>query len=148
MSTQRDRSEILAEAEELAHELLEEDLASTFDEAMSAVWEELPDLYDEYTAAPVGPSPQPFVKADREPSLGDVIVEAVRKRASQLAWTAWPHKSLEDLELETWQTTDGQVLYELYRSADSRLPISQVERHINKSAQHYDAWQILIEWAA
>ena len=89
---------------------------------------------------------QPIAKAAPEVTVGEHIHQAVRKQASQLAWTQWPHKSLEELEWEVWNTDDGKLLYELYRS-EGTTPMSPVQTNINKSDRHRDAWLVLGKWA-
>jgi hypothetical protein len=103
---------------------------------------------DFHVAAPATLPTQPISKSVREPTLGEEVHAAVRKRASHLAWTEWPHKSIEELEWEVWQTPEGQALYELYRSEQGRQPISEVEHHIAKSAQHSEAWTVYSAWRA
>ena len=98
--SERTRTEIYEEVTELAEEVYGDDPDITTDEAMAIVWEELPELYDEYTAAPAGLPPQPIAKIAPEVTVGESIHQAVQKQASQLAWTQWPHKSLEELEWE------------------------------------------------
>ena len=89
---------------------------------------------------------QPIAKAAPEVTVGEHIHQAVRKQASQLAWTQWPHKSLEQLEWEVWNTDDGTLLYELYRS-EGQTPMTQMRTNINKSDRHRDAWLVLSKWA-
>jgi hypothetical protein len=144
----RSRQEIEAEVDELASEVLGYVPELTVEEARSMVYEEIPELYDEYQAAPATVPVQPISKSVREPTLGEEVHAVVRKRASHLAWTEWPHKSIEDLEWEVWSTPEGQALYELYRSEQGRQPISEVEHRIAKSEQHSDAWQVFRQWRA
>lgn len=144
--TNRSRQDIEAEVDELASEVLGYVPELSREAARAMVYEEIPELYDEYSAAPAILPAQPISKSDPEPTLGEEIHTAVRKRASHLAWTEWPHKSLEDLEWEVWSTPEGQALYELYRSEQGRQPISEVEYHIAKSEQHSQAWQVYRRW--
>ncbi len=144
--SERTRTEIYEEATELAEEVFGMDPDTTTDEAMATVWEELPELYDEYTAAPAGLPPQPIAKSEPEVTVGEHIHQAVRKQASQLAWTQWPHKSLEELEWEVWNTDDGKLLYELYRS-EGQTPMSHMRSNISKSDRHRDAYLVLHQWA-
>lgn len=46
-----------------------------------------------------------------------------------------------------WSSPEGELLYELYRSPDGKLPVSQVKHRIAKSA-HADAWGIFETWRA
>ena len=144
--TNRTRQDIEAEVDELASEVLGYVPELSIEQARSMVYEGIPELYDEYSAAPATLPTQPISKSVREPTLGEEIHAAVCKRASHLAWTEWPHKSIEDLEYEVWQTDEGRLLYELYRSDDGRLPISEVEHRIAKSEQHSEAWQVYRNW--
>lgn len=148
MSTPRTRSEILDEVEDIAIEVMKYDQDLTIEAARSMVYEEVPELYDEYKASiPESPA-QPISKSNRETTLGEEIHAAIRKRASHLAWTEWPHKTVEDLEWEVWQTDEGRLLYDLYRSDDGRLPMSQVEHTIAKAARSNEAWRVFRKWRA
>jgi hypothetical protein len=145
----RTRQEIEDQVDELAYEaILKHDPDITAEEAQSMVWEEVPELYDEYLAAPSEPPARPIAKAEREPTLGEEIHSAVRKRAAQLAWTEWPTKSIEDLEWEVWRTPEGQALYSLYTSPEGRQPMSDVEHKFTKRSHANDAWAIFQSWRA
>lgn len=140
----RTRTEIEAEVEEIAIELVDED--TSIEAARAMVWEEVPELYAEYRAAPIEVPVVQIAKEQHEPTLGEEIHRVVQKRAAQMAWTQWPTKSLEDLEWEVWTTPEGEALWSLYTSPEARQPMSQV--HVHKSAAHQDAWSILQAWGA
>lgn len=146
--TNRTRTDIEAEVEELAEQVLEHAPDLSIEAARSVVYEELPELYDEYVAAPAAPPTPAFSKSYREPTLGDEICVAVRKRAAHLAWTEWPTKTIEDLEWEVWNTPEGQALYSLYTSPDGKQPMSQAEMTIGKSFSHADVWTVFQQWRA
>ena len=145
MTTQRSRSEILDEVEDLAYEVRKYDSEVSIEAARSIVFEELPELYEEYVSSPTQVPSQPISKAEREPTVRDEILVAVRKRAGELAWTEWPTKTLEDIEWDVWNSAEGQQLYSLYTSDQGRVPVSQVEHRIAKAAG-WDAWSVLREW--
>lgn len=144
--SQRSRTEIYKEAEQVADEVFGDDPDFTHDEAMAMIWEESPELYAEYSAAPAGPAPQPIAKTAPEKTIGEAVHEAVQKQAANLAWTEWPHKTIEEIEWDVWNTDDGQLLYELYRS-EGNTPMSQMRTEISKSDRHRDAWLVLGKWA-
>lgn len=147
--SQRSRAEIEAEVEELAQEVIEWDPDISIEAARATVYEQVPQLYSEYKAAPAEMPAQQVEKSEpeREPTLGEVIHEAVKKKAAQRAWTEWPERSLEQLEWDTWETEQGRQLYDLLRSPDGQKPISEVQHRIRKSAGS-DAWSILRKWRA
>ena len=146
MSEQRTRTEIYEEAQDVADEVFGDDPDFTHDEAMAMVWEEAPDLYAEYSAAPAGPVRQPIAKSAPEYTLGDHIHQVIQKRAAQQAWTAWPHKSIEQLEADIWDTPEGRDLYDLYRTEGNK-PMSEVSTYIAESDRHRDARTVLYKWA-
>ncbi len=149
MSSYRTRQEIEEQVDDLAYEaVMKHEPDVSIEEARSIVWEEADGLYDEYVGLPPDQPARPIAKAEREPTFGEEIHEAVRKRAAHLAWTEWPHSSLEDLEWEVWQTPEGQALYSLYTSPEGRQPLSQVEARIGKSLAHADAWAVFQAWSA
>jgi hypothetical protein len=142
--TDRTRTEILAEAEELAEMVLTEVPDMSWQEALAYVWTEADGLYDEYRAS-APEHPEPVMKAEREPLLSEVIYEAIKRNANQRAWTQWPSKSLADLEVEAWDTDEGRLLYDAYKSDEGRLPYSQAHERFEKSGQR-SVLQILDEW--
>jgi hypothetical protein len=56
--------------------------------------------------------------------------------------------SIEDLEWEVWRSPEGELPYELSRSDDGRLPISEADYQVSKSAEHADAWTVFRKWRA
>ncbi len=143
---ERTRNEILAEVNELADDIQEIAPVTSRDEAMAIVWEGVPELYDEYTAAPAESLAAPIAKSEPEPTLGETIMLAVSKRAGELAWTRWPTSTIQDIEHQVWTSDEGKVLYELYRSDQSKLPYQTAR--FQKSARQQDAWSILARWLA
>jgi hypothetical protein len=144
----RSRNEIVAEVDELADELIQMAPELTVEEAKSLIWEELEDdLYVGYLkAAPEMPA-APVAKAQSGPTLSEMIVKAVTAEAGRRAWTAWPAKTLGDLELEVWQSPEGAALYDLHR-ASGTTPYSEARSTLSKSLANQDAWQTLNRWLA
>lgn len=142
----RTRTEIIEEVTELAAEVQQMEPGTTDDEAMSVVWEQIPELYEEFTSAPPEARSAPIAKSAPEPTVGDVIHEAVRKQAANLAWTQWPNKTIEDLEWEVWNSADGQIVYDLYRIEGS-TSFSEARMHLGKADAYRDAWTIYQKWA-
>jgi hypothetical protein len=143
--TQRTRSEILGEVDEMADELMTLVPEVTFEEAQAAVFEEYPDIYDEYASAPPEMPSQPVAKSEPEITLSQAILEAVQTEAGRRAWTQWPNKSLGELEYEVWSSPEGSQLYDLHRNMGS-IPYSEASITIGKSFEHQDAWQTLSRW--
>ena len=53
------------------------------------------------------PETEPVAKTHREPTLADVVAEAVHKRAEHLAWTQWPDKSEDEIRAGLWLSDEG-----------------------------------------
>lgn len=144
----RSREQILEEADEIAADVRELDPVITKDGALAIVWEQLPELYDEYVAAP-NEAVQTIAKSYREATLADKIMLAVKKKATALAWEEWgPNKSLGDLELDVWNSEEGKVLYDAYRGEQGRLPYRDANHQLAKSDGMRDVMSILEEWLA
>ncbi len=142
----RTRSEILAEVDEMADELMTLVPEATFEEAQAAVFEEFPDIYDEYrSSTPEMPS-MPVAKSAPEPTVAEMILKALSTEAGRLAWTRWPSKTLADIEMDVWQSDEGAELYELYRGPDGRRPFSEARQTLGKSDAHRDVWATLERW--
>lgn len=144
--TSRTRTEIMEEVDELVEQVLEIEPEMSFEAARGLILESVPEIYDEWVAAPLGYPVEAVAKAMPEPTLAEVIHKAVQNRAGQLAWTRWPTTSLADLELETWESEPGRRLYDLYRSDQGRLPYSDAWQSVSKADAHADAWQTLWDW--
>jgi hypothetical protein len=144
--TSRTRTEITAEVDEMATELLEVDPEMSWEEAQALIWEAFPALYDEHVSAPIE-SPAFMVEksAPRPETVGEVIMKAIKHQAGLRAWTAWPSKSIGDLEFDTWDSPEGRQLYELHRAVGQQ-PYEEARRSLAKSFEWVDAWTILDAW--
>lgn len=145
MTTIRKRSEVLEEVEELADFTMDVNPDLTLEEARSIVWEECPELYQEYVASPPEAPVVPVAKSTRIRTVADAIGDAVHAEADRQVVKLRERRTVEEIRADLWESVEGQQLYALARS-DAGRQIYAGHVPVNKSSAFADAWSVLRHW--
>lgn len=145
MTTIRKRSEILGEVEALAEFSMEIDPNLTVEEARSIVWEEFPEVYDEYVASSPEPIQTPVAKAVTVRTVAQACGDAVHAQADRLFLNPKDPRTVEAIRADLWLSPEGEKLIELSRSDIGSAPYSGFGP-MQKSLARAEAWAILKHW--